>query len=114
MGLYTIPLGGMVDSVDRNAAVKLGAFGGVLAVVFAAALGVGAMAGPIDTDDHGGDIDGVDDAEVADLPRGLSVAEAGYRLVLDHDSSSAGQPTELAFEIVDTAGAAVTAFDELH
>ena len=56
-----------------------------------------------------------DGSGTADLPRGLAVADAGYRLVLDTDGPRRRRADRRsAFTIVDDDGTAVTAFDELH
>lgn len=96
-----------------NTAAKLTAFAAVLAVGFGAAAAVGAAVGPIDvgadsTPNHS------DSNLVADQPRGLAVAEAGYRLVVDTSTIDAGKPSRFGFSIVADDGVAATAFEELH
>jgi len=97
-----------------NNATKLGAFGLAVAAVFAGALAVGAAAGPIDVggSDHSTMADS--DADAVEILPGVAVAAEGYRLVLDTDRHPAGRVTSLGFEIVDDAGVALTAFDQLH
>jgi hypothetical protein len=97
--------------VNRNAALKLGAFTAVLAAVFGIGLALGAVAGPIDTD-----ADGAHEAPGASpsLLPGLAVSQAGYRLVPEVDTLAPGGATEFAFTILDATGAPVIRFDELH
>jgi hypothetical protein len=87
-----------------------------VAVAFGGAAVVGALVDPIDVDnddaahdEHEGDTD-----VVTDLPRGLAVAEAGYRLAVDSTTVAPGASSHFGFTIVDAAGDAVTSFDELH
>ncbi|MHB1137987.1 MAG: hypothetical protein ACYC2O_03460 [Microthrixaceae bacterium] len=111
-----------------NVPAKLAAFGALSAVVFVAALGVGAAVGPVDTEDrpasHTPSIDGIHDTtggdemlamdHTATTPGGLETAQAGYTLV----------PTETALEATDTAdyrfmiegpdGLPVTEYSEEH
>ena len=99
-----------------NTPGKLAAFAAVLAIAFGSAAVVGAAVGPFDVGGdsaaHGGNDNG--ESVVADQPRGLTVADAGYRLVLDTTTVVSGEPTSFGFQIVDDAGIAVTTFDELH
>jgi len=96
-------------------ATKLASFTAVVAIGFGGAAAVGAVAGPIgvtgasDQMSHGGEA-----AASTDLPRGLAVAEAGYRLVVEQSVVAAGTPSRFAFSIVDDHGVAVTTFDQLH
>ena len=110
--------------------VKLAAFGGALALVFAGALGVGTAVGdPVaPTSDsapsaHGGDrtavrgsADGVAGASAADgdQPGGLVVSEAGYTLDLTRDALPAGPGAPLEFRILGADGAPVTAYRTSH
>jgi hypothetical protein len=96
-----------------NSGAKLAAFAAVIVAVFGAAMAVGAAVGPLDV----GDDDAHQMASSVDapsLPRGLAVAQDGYRLVLVTDSLPADADAPLAFRIVDDRGAAVTAFEQLH
>lgn len=109
---------------------KLAAYGGVLAVSFGAAAGVGRIVGPVDTAaTHGGlaahvtDPDG--DGHTNDggghtatvgrphLP-GLSIDADGYRLVPQLDVVMAGTSAEIPFRIVDSRGRTVTEYDVTH
>ena len=100
-----------------NTAGKLAAFAAVVTVGFGAAAAVGSAVGPIDVgsgstahNTHGG----TDTAEAANPPRGLAIAEGGYRLTLDSTVVPGGDSTAFGFAIVDDDGETVTAFDELH
>jgi hypothetical protein len=96
-----------------NAAAKLATFAAVLGITFGAAMAVGAAVGPIDVEDESHDAHepAVPDAG---LPRGLAVAQAGYRFVVEHDQLVAGTSNSFTFRIVDEAGDTITDFDELH
>ncbi|MFE3292835.1 hypothetical protein [Rhodococcus sp. NPDC059234] len=100
-----------------NTATKLAGYAGGLAVVFTAALGLGAATGtPTDvTSDHATHEAAADagHAEAA-TPAGLQVAEQGYTLSEIAAPAAANQPGALTFRIVGPDGAPVTAFDELH
>jgi hypothetical protein len=117
---------------------KLASFGAVLAIALGGGAGLGAAAGPIDvtgSDEHddthpatevataetppaAAATDAAAAAGSADsdagLPGGLTVAQAGYRLVPATSSVAAGRPSDLSFRVVDDAGAAVTGFEEEH
>lgn len=99
-----------------NTTGKLAAFATLVAVVFGGAAAVGAAVGPIDVGSSGSGHGGHDNGAVsaADPPRGLAIADAGYRLVLDSSSVAGAEPSSLGFVIVDDSGSPVTAFDELH
>ena len=121
--------------------VKLASYGAVLALALGGGAGLGAAAGPIDVgsgDEHddshpatavttagtppadtdAADTDGPDPAGSAGaeaaLPGGLTVAQAGYRLVPATSSLAAERPTDLSFQVVDDAGVAVTSFQDEH
>lgn len=100
-----------------NAGAKLGAFGLVLAAALGGGAGLGALAGPLQVgadDDHGADhgdarvgatrVPGVDVA-------GLSIAEAGYRLVPEGRLVGAGP---FGFTILGRDGEPVREFEEAH
>jgi hypothetical protein len=104
-----------------NAGQKIAGFTLGLAVVFAAALGVGAIVRP-----DGGDVDNAHPqaheaqpkAEAqdtdADLPAGLMSTEHGYTLGLDETRVDAGKQVPLRFRITDATGAAVTRYVDNH
>lgn len=93
------------------------AYTGGLAVVFAAALGVGAVTGsPIDmtsthTDSHAA---AAAEPSAVAAPAGLQVSQDGYTLGEISSPTRAGESGTLSFSILDTAGDPVRAFDELH
>jgi len=102
--------------------VKLAAFVLGLVAVFGAALGVGALVGPLDaapvSDDEAGHAEdaphGGEPSEPAALPAGLAVSDGGYTLALGGDALPAGPATPLAFRVLGPDGAPVTAFDDSH
>jgi len=117
-----------------SAGGRIAVFVAGLAVVFAAAAGIGSLADPADTstepthnggahaaasdgggemkeeemDGHGGH------QQMAQAPAGLAVAEGGYLLRLGPTFLARGEDGELRFSIVDARGEAITDFDELH
>ncbi|MCU1503606.1 MAG: hypothetical protein JWM12_2960 [Ilumatobacteraceae bacterium] len=97
-----------------NTATKLAAFAAVLAVGFGGAAAVGATAGPIGvtTSSHSTHVTGT--SGVTEHPRGLAVAEAGYRLRVETSTITAGAPSQFGFAIVDDRGEPITSFDPLH
>ncbi|QBJ97590.1 hypothetical protein ERC79_17820 [Rhodococcus sp. ABRD24] len=94
------------------------AYAGGLAVVFAAALGVGAVTGsPIDTmsthsDDHGAAAPA--DTTGPAAPAGLQVSQDGYTLSEITAPGGPGEPGTLSFRILDVRGEPVREYDELH
>jgi hypothetical protein len=110
-----------------TAPVKIAAFTGLLALVFAAAALAGDALDPAPqrADDaahgdesaspggHGGTSSGGHEAEPAPV-RGLSVAEDGLRLVVRDPELRPGRPETLRFAIVDDSGAPVRDFDVEH
>ncbi len=98
-----------------NTAGKLAAFAAVVATAFGGAAAVGAAVGPLDVGGDGSSHSTHGDGSAAaDVPRGLAVAAAGHRLVLDTATVSSGHASSFGFSIVDDDGIAVTEFDELH
>lgn len=98
-----------------SASTKLAGYAVVLAAVFGGALAVGAIAGPIDTSGDAGHVAPVELTSGAEvLPGGLSVAQAGYRLVLDSTTLQPNVPTDFGFQVVDPVGRPLAAYDELH
>jgi hypothetical protein len=107
------------SEADRRATpgVRLAAYGAGLAVVFAGALGLGSLVGPIDDDDedathadHGAD----DDVVTVTAPGGLQATAEGFTLELLTPSLPAAAPAPIRFRILDATGTPVVAFDELH
>ncbi|SEL10477.1 hypothetical protein [Rhodococcus maanshanensis] len=102
-----------------NTPIKLTAYAGGLAVIFAAALGLGAATGsPIDmsnthdTATHGGHGDA--DTAVTTAPAGLQVSEQGYTLSEVTAPAAADTPGALTFRVLGPSGTAVTEYDDLH
>jgi len=98
-----------------NTGSKLAAFAAVIAATFGGALAVGAAVGPIDVSGDAGH-GAQDDPAFAGMapPRGLAVAEAGYRLAVESDTVPAGSASSFSFRIIDGAAMPITGFDELH
>ncbi len=99
-----------------NTATKLGVFIAVVAAIFGGAMAVGAAVGPID---EGGSSAGHNTmtsaaAPSSDRPRGLAIAEAGYRLEVETDSVKADAPSTFAFRIVDDNGTSVIGYQQVH
>ncbi|RVW10650.1 hypothetical protein EGT67_05710 [Prescottella agglutinans] len=94
------------------------AYAGGLAVVFAAALGVGTVTGsPIDmtsthTDSHSAAAPTA--APDADVPAGLQVSQDGYTLGEVTSPTRAGESGTLSFRVQDADGNPVREFAELH
>ncbi|QKT10565.1 hypothetical protein [Rhodococcus sp. W8901] len=91
-------------------------YAGGLAVVFAAALGVGTVTGsPIDmTSTHTGGHAAADTESAPSLPAGLQVSQDGYTLGEIASPTRAGEAGTLSFRIEDADGAPVTEYDDLH
>jgi hypothetical protein len=111
-----------------NATTRVGTFGAGLAVVFAAAFGVGRLAdvgmpsapdashaggGHVETP-VAGHVGHESPAAAAELPGGLQVAEGGYRLVLDHTTVEPGRRQALSFRVVDADGQPLTSYTTTH
>jgi hypothetical protein len=112
--------------------VRVAAFVTALVAVFAAALGLGRLVGPIDTEPvaaHEGEMSGghgtSDEADAgaeqgggaeaaAHLPGGLTVSSDGYTLALADTDLPAGDRVPLRFQVVGPDGAPVTAYDVEH
>jgi hypothetical protein len=107
--------------------VRLAGFAGGLAVVFAAALGVGAWAGPVDDPQppehgHAGSPTpapshvpaGAPVPHAADVPGGLQSSEAGYALSLKRPTTQPGDDVPVAFTVSGPDGAPVPAYDVSH
>jgi hypothetical protein len=103
-----------------NTPTRLGLYGLGLVVAFTAALGAGRLVGPTEeptrhSADAGHDQTGsAGETGAAQLPGGLQVSEAGYRLVPDTAALAAGAPTEFRFRILGPDGAAVTRYTPTH
>jgi hypothetical protein len=103
--------------------LKLGSYGAGLAAVFAAALGLGTLAGPTaqsaDTDstshasaDH--DNAAAEPRSSMDVPAGLQITQGGYRLQLISPALATGTPRQFAFRIVGPDDAPVTGYTKTH
>jgi hypothetical protein len=112
---------------------KLGGFGAGLAVLFAAAFGVGQLVGPVaaepepeaaehegmggsgETGGHGDAGHGSGhDAEAAPTPAGLMVTADGLTLDVLSDGLRSGGSADFAFRILDDHGEPVTRFTPTH
>lgn len=106
-----------------NTPARLGVYALGLAVAFTSALGAGRLAGPLGepaapraSTDHGDNAGHGEPGQTgaAAAPGGLQVADGGYRLVPLTPALSAGDPTELTFQIVGPDGAPVTGYTPTH
>jgi hypothetical protein len=108
-----------------RAPAKLAAFAAVLAIVTGGGAVVGAAAGPIDVGDDDHDVhagtetaaetaDAAEGSEAEELPGGLAVAQAGYRLDVASAALAAGEPAVFRFRVLDEGGVPVTRFDVEH
>ncbi len=124
--------------------LKLAAYGGILAVAFAGALGTGSVIGsPVPTSsdmhsagthgieaphegpddaaaDHGESHDADHGAEntqpaiIDSLPGGLMISDRGYTLDPGTGILAAGEETSMTFRILDAEGEPLTAFERSH
>jgi hypothetical protein len=111
-----------------NTPSRVAAFAGGLAAVFAAALGVGTLTGPVvatgtsstaEPAGHGTDHAGSSSttegtAEEAHLPGGLMVSQDGYTLDLAQRELPAGATAPLRFRILGSDGAPLTRYTTAH
>jgi hypothetical protein len=103
-----------------NAWRKLTGFIFGLVVVFAAAVGVGAILGPDggagtgSSEVHGDMPAATAEAAAGELPGGLMSTDKGYTLELAETRVDAGNNVPLRFRITDSAGAAVTRYIDSH
>jgi hypothetical protein len=103
-----------------NAWQKLAGFIFGLVVVFAAAVGVGAILGPdggAETESsqaHGDMPAATAEAAADELPGGLMSTDRGYTLELASTRVDAGKKMPLRFRITDSTGAAVTQYIDSH
>jgi hypothetical protein len=103
--------------------IKVGSYALGLAAIFAAAVGVGAVAGPDDKParaghDGGGHTTGNPETTTGGgavkIPGGLQVAEDGYRLIPISTGLNAGTTGPLTFRITGPDGHPVTAYTPTH
>ncbi|HZX03579.1 hypothetical protein [Kribbella sp.] len=109
--------------MNRAAALRLGAFAGVLALAFGAAFGIGSAVGPIaaagDTSAapaHGEEMGGMEHGSHAaggQLP-GLAVSDQGYTFAPVKTFFTGQQQTELRFTIQGPDGKPVTKYTKTH
>ena len=93
-----------------------------LALVFAAALGLGRVVGPVQaapTESHAegghGESDAAtDEAAPAAYPKGLLVSQDGYTLKLAQTSAPAGASVPITFQVLGPEGAPVTEYELSH
>jgi len=103
-----------------NAAGRLGLFAGGAVVAFAAAFGVAAALAPGDPAAAQSEGEAMSDhspphnAMTAATPAGLSVSQGGYVLSPVTAPETTGEPGELSFQILTTAGKPVTDFAVAH
>lgn len=104
-----------------SAGARVAGFVATLAVVFAAAVGIGSAVGPThraktaQDKEHGGSAMAMTAGEHgSSAPQGLSVANDEFRLVAQTDGFAPGRSRALPFRIVDTDGATVRDFDVEH
>jgi hypothetical protein len=99
-----------------KATTKIAVFAIALAVVFAAAFGIGAAFGPVSTPaghaDHAGSDGPV--GGTPELPAGLAVTQHGYTLQLGQSLAVAGPQVPLRFVITGPSGAPVTDYTVSH
>jgi hypothetical protein len=115
-----------------STAARLGLFALGLAAIFLAAVGIGSLVEPADTESgghgekhgersemkmnadgpHGGH--GPHDGDGAATAAGLAISEGGYTLRLERDFIERDEKRELRFAIAGPDGEPVTDFDELH
>lgn len=108
----------MTNARNLGTGTKLAVYGTILAASFAAAAGLAAAVGPIDTsngshNDHQGSTDG-DPAHARPHVPGISIDSDGFRIVPTTASLAADVATTYSFRIVDSNGGTVTAFDVTH
>jgi hypothetical protein len=109
-----------------SAWARLGLFGLGLVVIFSAAVGVGSLVEPTDTETETANAEGgshevegtmdgsADHQEMSEAPAGLAVSEGGLSMRPRATFLRRGETGELSFRIVGASGEAVRRFDELH
>ena len=101
-----------------NAPARLAAFGLGLVAVFAAALGVGRLAGPEPAEsaaEHGAGhaAASAGTGQPAETPEGLQVSERGYTLQLSAPTAPAG-PATVEFRVLGRDGRPLRAYETTH
>ncbi|POM26208.1 hypothetical protein BTM25_05970 [Actinomadura rubteroloni] len=106
-----------------NTATRLGAYGAGLAAVFAAALGAGALTGPVGATDEKGGASHMRHETTHEtghgtghdvLPGGLLAEQDGYTLRPATTSVPARRTTDFRFTVTGPDGAPVTRYTRLH
>jgi len=108
----------MTSSRSLGTGAKLAIYTTILAASFAAAAGLAAAVGPIDTssgshNDHAGAVDHNTAGARPHVP-GISIDADGFRIVPTETSLTADVATTYSFRIVDSDGTTVTDFDVTH
>ena len=104
-----------------NVTTKLIGFLAVVAAVFAGALGLGRLVGPVEAPvavdhsamDTGEEMPG-EEAAGLDVPKGLMVSQNGYSFALDQRTAEPGTAEPVTFTIIGPDGEPVTAYDVEH
>ena len=111
---------------DLSGPTRIAVFVLGLAVVFAAAIGIGNAVGPVAAepvahdDGHaageseGAHGEGGEATPTTDIPGGLMVSQSGYALRMADDSARPGSDVPVAFTIEGPDGRPVTAYDVEH
>ena len=103
--------------------MKLSSYAVGLVAVFAAALGLGSLTGPVgpkaatDSTSHAGaghDTSGAGPDRSVDVPAGLQIAQDGYRLQPISPVLATGSPRPFTFRIAGPDGAPVTSYTRSH
>jgi hypothetical protein len=101
-------------------ATKLGLYGVGLVMAFTGALGAGRLVGPSEDPPPAGHAEAGGHAEegghegIEEIPGGLQVSEAGYRLVPESTALPPGTATEFRFRILGPDGTPVTSYTPTH
>ncbi len=108
----------MTSPRNLGTGTKLAVYGTILAAAFAAAAGLAAAVGPIDTSNgsHNELQGAADDNTAGARPHvpGVSMDSDGFRIVPDTTSLAAQAASTYSFRIVDQSGDIVTDFDVTH
>jgi len=108
----------MTSSRSLGTGAKLAVYATILAASFAAAAGLAAAVGPIDTSngshiDHAGAVDHDVGGARPHVP-GISIDADGFRIVPAATSLTADEATTYSFRILDADGDIVSDFDVTH
>lgn len=103
--------------MSRAAALRLGAFAGVLALAFGAAYGIGSAVDPIaaaEPADQSSSMSDMGGPESGGQLPGLAVSDAGYTFAPTQTFFTAGAKTGLRFTIQGPDGKPVTTYTKTH